>query len=70
VGAEVSNIRTQRFVVEVSASVMPPMTERELHDAVAHFAFAKERGHGMGTLGVSVTEVFDADVAAPFGPRV
>lgn len=49
-------IRMQRFVVEVSASIMPPMTEKELHDAVATLAFQKERRHGMGALGVHVTE--------------
>lgn len=51
-----SEIRTQRFLVEVSASIMPLMTERELHDAVASLAFAKERQHGMGALGVHVSE--------------
>ncbi len=54
-------ITTQTFVVQVSASIMPPMTEQELHDAVARLAFEKESKHGMGALGVHVHEVNTLD---------
>ncbi|MGK5682420.1 hypothetical protein [Actinoplanes sp. URMC 104] len=43
-----TEIRTQRFVVEVSASLMPPMTEQELYDVVARLAYQKEEKRGMG----------------------
>jgi hypothetical protein len=51
-----SDIRTQTFTVTVSASIMPPMTEQELHDAVSRLAFEKESKRGMGALGVHVRE--------------
>lgn len=54
-------IRTQRFVVEVSASIMPQMTEQELHDAVLTLAFEKESTRGMGALGVHVREALPYD---------
>ena len=50
-------IRRQTFTVEVSASIMPSLTEEEVHDAILHLAHEKERQHGMGALGVHVTEV-------------
>ncbi|MFI5938061.1 hypothetical protein [Actinoplanes sp. NPDC051494] len=52
-----SDIRTQTFSVSVSATVMPPLTEQEVRDAVADVAYRKEREHGMGALSVSVAEV-------------
>ena len=51
-----TDIRTQRFVVEVSASVMPPLSEEDVRAAVVHAAFEKERLHGMGHLQVQVWE--------------
>jgi hypothetical protein len=57
-----TDIRTQRFTVEVSASIMQPLSEQEVHDAVARLAFEKERQHGMGELGVHVTETTVAGV--------
>ncbi len=56
-----SDIRTQRFLVEVSASIMPPITEQELHEVVARLAHEKERQRGMGALGVHVQEVLDPE---------
>ena len=50
-------IHTQTFVVTVSASIMPPMTEEELHDVVVRLAVQKESKHGMGAIGVHVREV-------------
>nr|WP_221374484.1 hypothetical protein [Actinoplanes polyasparticus] len=57
-----SDIRTQRFTVEVSASIMPPLTEQEVHDVIARLAFEKESKRGMGALGVHVTETTAAGV--------
>lgn len=54
-------IRTQVFVVEVSASIMPPLTEDEVHNAVARVAHEKERQRGMGYIDVQVREGFDID---------
>lgn len=55
-------IRSQVFVVEVAASIMPPMTEAELTDVVTRLAVEKERRCGMGALGVSVREVGGGDL--------
>lgn len=52
-------IRTQAFVVEVSASVMPRLTEEEVCAAVRRLAYEKEREHGMGALDVVVYEAFN-----------
>lgn len=52
-------IRTQVFVVEVSASVMPSLTAAEVEDAVRRLAYAKERPHGMGSLDVCAYEGFN-----------
>lgn len=52
-------IRTQVFVVEVSASVMPSLTAAEVEDAVRRLAFAKERSHGMGAPEVCAYEGFN-----------
>lgn len=54
-------IHTQTFVVTVSASIMPPMTEEELHAVVARLAFEKESKHGMGALSVNVHEQLDPE---------
>lgn len=54
-------IHTQTFVVTVSASIMPPMTEEELHAVVARLAFEKESRHGMGALSVNVYEQLDPE---------
>ncbi len=54
-------IRTQTFTVVVSASIMPRMTEDELHRAVARLAVEKESTCGMGALQVSVHELVDSD---------
>lgn len=56
-------ITTQTFVITVSASIMPEMTEEELHDAVAKLAYRKESTRGMGFLQIRVDEL-DADEAA------
>lgn len=50
-------IKTQTFLVEVSASVMPPMTADELHNAVSRLAYEKESRRGMGFLDVQVRAV-------------
>jgi hypothetical protein len=57
--AHVSDIRTQVFVVEVSASVMPPLTEDEIRAVVTRLAVEKEAQHGMGALAVEVYEGFN-----------
>lgn len=57
-----TDLRTQRFTVAVSATIMPPLTEQEVHDAVAQLALEKERTRGMGALGVHVTETTVAGV--------
>lgn len=49
-------IRTQVFVVEVSASVMPPLHADEVEDVVRRLAFGKERSAGMGALSVDARE--------------
>lgn len=54
-----SEIRTNAYVVEVSASVMPPLTEDEIRDAVYRAALAKERQYGMGYLDVIAYEGFN-----------
>lgn len=54
-------IRTQTSVVTVSASIMPRMTEEELHEAVARLAYEKESKHGMGALSVSIYEQLDPE---------
>lgn len=54
-------IRTQRFVVTISASIMPRMTEEELSEVVSRLAYEKESRHGMGALGVHVHELLDDD---------
>jgi hypothetical protein len=54
-------IRTQRFVVTVSASIMPRMDASEVEAVVTRLAFEKERERGMGALGVSVRELLDDD---------
>ncbi len=54
-------IRTQRFVVTVSASIMPRMEPNEVEAVVTRLAFEKERERGMGALGVSVRELLDDD---------
>lgn len=54
-------IRTQTFQVTVSASIMPPMTEVELHDVVLRLAFEKESRRGMGALGVDVQELSNTE---------
>lgn len=58
-----AGVRAQTFVVEVVASVMPPLGEADVHDAVLLKGFEKEREHGMGALAVTVHEV-DADQVA------
>ena len=55
-------IETQTFVVTVSASLMPHMTEHELHNEVLRLAVDKERQRGMGFLEVEVREVAGANV--------
>lgn len=52
-------IRTHAYVVEVSASIMPPLTEDEIRDAVLAAAIAKERQEGMGYLDVVAYEAFN-----------
>lgn len=47
----------QQFLVQVSAPLLPPLTEEEVHDEIAALVYRKERPHGMGGLGVLVTEV-------------
>ena len=54
-----TQIRTQAFVVEVSASIMPPLTEDEVRSAVLKLAVEKESQYGMGALAVNVFEGFN-----------
>lgn len=53
------DVRTQAFVVEVSASIMPSLTEDEIRAAVLRLAVEKESQHGMGALAVHVYEAFN-----------
>lgn len=54
-----NDISTHAYVVEVSASVMPPLTEAEVQEAVLKAAVVKERQHGMGHLSVVAYEAFN-----------
>lgn len=58
-----SDVETRAYVVEVTASVMPALTETEVRDAVLEAAYKKERRHGMGELSVIAYEAHNENTS-------
>lgn len=48
----------QTFTIDVAASICPPLTTEEVHDAILRAMFEKERHHGMGSMIIEVEQTF------------
>lgn len=55
----------QTFVVDIAASICPPLTKQEVQDAILHAMFQKERTQGMGSMKIEVEQTFGT-VAHPY----
>jgi hypothetical protein len=48
----------QTFEINVAASVCPPLSAREIEEAIAKAMYAKESQEGMGQIIVEVTQTY------------
>lgn len=57
----------QTFVIDVAASICPPLTEQEVQDAIARVMFEKESRLGMGSMMIEVEQTFGTTPLQPYG---